>query len=65
MTLPEFVAAMLGKFPPIRGGLFITDPCVAMEEVELDRAGEEGRMLTNEAVAGGDGAANEAAELRC
>ena len=35
------------------------------DEVEFDRAGDDGRALTNEAVGGGEGAVNELAELRC
>lgn len=65
VTFPELVAAMLGRFPPIRGGLFIIETCVAIDEAEFDRVGEEGRALTNDAVAGGDGAAKDVAELRC
>ncbi len=61
---------MLGTLPIVRGGLFITapgvaDPSVMTEEVELDRAGEDGRALTKDAGAGGgEGAANELAEFR-
>lgn len=65
VTLPEFVAAMLGMLPLIRGGLFITEIWVAIDDAEFDRAGDEGRALTNDVVAGGDGAAKEVAELRC
>lgn len=65
VTLPELVAAMLGKLPLIKGGLFIADAEVATDDVEFDRAGEDGRALTNDAVAGGDGAAKDVAELRC
>jgi hypothetical protein len=38
-----------------------------MDEVEFDRAGEDGRWLMNEAsdAAGGDGAVRELAESRC
>lgn len=67
VTLPELVAAMLGTLPPRSGGLFITDIWVAIDDVELDRAGEDGLALTNgvEAFGGGEGAANELVELRC
>lgn len=69
VTLPELVAAILGTVPPISGGFVMTalDACVATEEVLLDRAGDEGLRLTNEAevAGGGDGAVNELFELRC
>jgi len=59
----------LGTCPDINGGLLITvlgtaEFCVMIEEVELERAGDEGRALTKEAAAGGDGAASEPAESR-
>lgn len=41
------------------------EACVAMDEVLLDRAGDVGLRLTKDAVAGGDGAANEPDEFRC
>jgi hypothetical protein len=61
VTLPELAAAMLGTLPPINVGFVRTaeEACVAIDEVLLDRAGDAGRMLTNEAVGGGEGAANE------
>lgn len=67
VTLPELVAAILGTLPPISGGLFIAEICVAMDDVEFDRAGEDGRALINGvgAFAGGEGAAKELVELRC
>lgn len=45
VTLPELVAAMPGTLPLMRVGLLTTfegtvDDCVAIEDVELDRAGE-------------------------
>jgi hypothetical protein len=40
------------------------EDCVIMEDVELDLAGDDGRTLTNEAAAGGDGAVSELAESR-
>jgi len=51
-TKLEFAAAMLGTAPDMRGGLLMTvpaegwcanDACVAIEDVELDRVGDEGR----------------------
>lgn len=65
VAFPELAAVMLGRFPPIRGGLFMAETCVAIEDVEFDRAGDDGRALTNDVVGGGDGAAKEVAELRC
>ncbi len=65
VTLPELVAAMLGMLPPIKGGLFMIDMDVAIDDVELDRVGEAGRPPIKEAVVGGEGAAKEVAELRC
>jgi hypothetical protein len=55
-----FPAAMLGMLPPTKVGLLMTvpaagvayDDCVATEDVELDRVGEEGRFIPG----GGDGA---------
>lgn len=52
VTLPELAAAMLGTLPEINGGLLTTlafgivdvcVACVAMEDAEFDRAGEDGR----------------------
>lgn len=68
VTLAELVAAIPGTLPPIKGGLLITGACVgcvAIDEVELDLVGDEGRALTKDAVGGGEGAVNELAELRC
>lgn len=67
VTLPEFVAAMPGTLPPIRGGLVKTaaEACVAMDEVLLDLAGDDGLRLTKDVEVGGDGAANEPAEFLC
>jgi hypothetical protein len=65
VTLPEFVAVMLGTLPLMRGGLFIIEAWVATDDVEFDLVGDEGRALTKDAVGGGDGAANEVAEFRC
>ena len=67
VTFPELVAAMLGTLPPIKVGFVMTaaDACVVTDDVLFDRAGEDGLMLTKEAVVGGDCAANELAEFRC
>ncbi len=46
-------------------GTGMVDACVTMDDVELDRVGEDGRLLAKEAVGGGDGAVNELAEFRC
>jgi hypothetical protein len=66
VTFAEFVAAMLGMLLTNSVGLFTTvDACVTIDDVELERAGEDGRaLLTKDAAGGGDGAANELAELR-
>jgi hypothetical protein len=70
-TLLEFVAAMLGTWPEIRGGLLSTpvcdaEACAAIVEFEFGRAGDSARGLTNEAVTvGGEGAVSELAESRC
>jgi hypothetical protein len=50
VTFPELAAAIPGTLPRMRGGLVITplgaaEDCVAIEDVEFDRAGDEGRML--------------------
>lgn len=69
--LPEFVAAIPGTWPEIRGGLLNTpgcrvEVCVMIDEVELDRAGDPDRGWTKDAVSvGGDGAVKELAESRC
>lgn len=67
VTLPVLAADMLGTLPPIKVGFVITavDACVVTEEVLFDRAGEDGLMLTKDAVAGGEGAAKEPCESRC
>lgn len=70
VTRAEFVAAMLGTWPRIRDGLVTTlvagmEDCVTIEDVELDRVGEEGRGLANAAAVGGEGAVIELVELRC
>lgn len=69
VTFPEFAAVRLGTCPTIKEGLLMTtagavDDCVMTEDVELERAGDEGLWLTNEA-AGGEAAAMELAESRC
>jgi len=69
VTLPELAAAMLGMLLTISVGLLMTagavDACVTMDDVEFDRAGDDGRPLTKAAAGGGDGAAKELAESRC
>lgn len=74
VTLPELAAAMPGTLPEMRVGLLTTPTagtvevcvaCVAMEDVELDRAGDDGRWEKVVVVAGGDGAVKELDELRC
>lgn len=68
VTLAEFVAAMPGTLPTMRGGLLITgteEACVATEEVELDLAGECGRCDPVTDDAGGDGAVKELVDPRC
>jgi hypothetical protein len=55
---------MPGIVPPISVGLLITvpaagvayDDCVAIEEAELERVGDEGRTLGPRGAGGGDGA---------
>ena len=69
VTLAELAAAMPGTLPTIREGLVMTpdgavDDTVTTEDVEFDRAGDAGRMLTKDAVGGGDGAVKELAESR-
>ena len=65
VTLPEFAAVSAGTCPEINGGLLITlAGSVATDEVELDRAGEDGLADTNDA-GGGDGAVMELFEFRC
>jgi len=66
VTLPELVAAMLGTLLTMRAGLLTTlEACVTTDEVEFDRAGDDGRPLMKEAsCGGGDGAANELDEFR-
>ena len=71
VTLPEFAAAMLGTFPVMSEGLLTTlvfgtvDVWVAIEDAELDLAGEEGRGGAVDVDAGGEGAVKELTELRC
>lgn len=65
VTLPELAAVMLGTLPPMRGGLFITEACVATDDAEFDRVGDGGRAFPYDVVGGGDGAGNEVAEFRC
>lgn len=49
------LAVIPPRFPPTSVGLLmIVEDCVAIDEVEFERVGDEGRML----VAGGEGAAD-------
>lgn len=70
VTLAEFVAVRPGTCPTIKDGLVMIpacDGCVTIDEVEFDRAGDDGRWLTKEAevAAGGEGAVSELPESRC
>lgn len=73
VTLPELAAAMPGTLPEIRVGLLMTPVgteldwvvIVAIEDVEFERVGDEGRWEAREAEGGGEGAVKELAELRC
>lgn len=59
-------AVTVGIVPLISVGLLTTPvmvDCVATDEVEFDRVGEAGRCI--DADAGGEGAVNDEAELRC
>ena len=61
---PTFPAVTPGIVPPTRGGLLMIvpvagvayDACVAIEEVEFDRVGEEGRIVGPSGAGGGEGA---------
>lgn len=64
VTLPELAAVIDGTLPLMRGGLLTTPDCVAIEDVEFDLVGEDGRLDGTDDVAGGEGAVNELAELR-
>lgn len=69
-ALAELVAVRAGTLPEMRCGLLITpvgteEDCVAIEDVEFERVGDDGRCNVEVAEAGGEGAANELAELRC
>lgn len=66
----EFVAVRAGTLPAISVGLLTTpvgteEDCVAIEDVELDLAGDDGRCEVGGADVGGEGAVKELAELRC
>ena len=71
VTFPEFAAAMPGTFPEISGGLLTTpvgtvEDCVAIDDAELERAGDAGLWPPYVVVeAGGEGAVKELDELRC
>jgi hypothetical protein len=63
-------AAILGKLPPTKVGLLIIVPaaeaayeaCVAIEEVEFERVGEEGRIFVG--AGGGEGATERLEDVR-
>lgn len=63
-VMKELPAAMPGRLPPTRGGLFMIVPaagvayedCVAIEDVEFDLVGEDGRMVWPVGAGGGEGA---------
>jgi hypothetical protein len=66
----ELVAAMLGMVPETSWGLLMTvvgalwctiDDCVAMDEVEFDRVGDEGRAAKKELLVVAEGASKGAA----
>lgn len=67
---PTLPAEIPGIVPPTRGGLLIIvpaagvayDACVAIEEVEFDRVGEEGRTVGPRGAGGGEGATLEKLE---
>lgn len=68
-AFPELAAVKAGTLPAMRVGLLTTpvgtdEDCVATDDVELERVGDDGRCDPAGAVAGGDGAVNELAELR-
>ena len=70
VTLPELAAAMLGMLLTIKVGLLITpdgavEACVTIDDVEFDRAGDDGRAPTKAAAGGGEGAVKELAEFLC
>lgn len=70
VTLAELAAAILGMLPEMRGGfvkmlVWTLEIWVAIEEVEFDLVGDEGRAVAKAAVVGGDGAARELEEFRC
>lgn len=69
-ALPPLAAVSAGRLPASSGLLPTTllgtaDDCVATDDAEFDLVGDEGRWETGGAVAGGDEAVNELAELRC
>jgi thymidine phosphorylase len=70
VTLAEFVAVIAGTFPEINGGLLTTacgtaDAWVAIDDAELDLAGDEGRCIIPDVEAGGEGAVKELVEFLC
>lgn len=70
VTFVELEAVKAGTLPAMSVGLLTTpvgtdDGCVAIDDVEFDLVGDGGRWEAGSNEAGGDGAANELAELRC
>jgi hypothetical protein len=60
-----FPAAIVGRLPATKGGLLIMVPveapgayedCVAIEDVEFDRVGEDGLIVGPRGAGGGEGA---------
>lgn len=70
-AFPPPAAVKVGMLPTMRDGLLTTpvdgcsEDCVATDDAEFDRAGDDGRCGTAGTEAGGDGAVNELFELRC
>lgn len=66
----DVAAAMLGILPATRGGLLMivpvgfwaNDDCVAMDDVELDRVGDDGRPVYEVGLGGGEGATDKGFE---
>lgn len=65
------MAVRVGILPTMRDGLLTTpvegcnEDCVATDDAEFERVGDEGRCGPDGAKGGGDEAANKLFELRC